>query len=108
MRVGNGFVVSIQMIQIRGLTYAQRPLFHQRMSDASAEIHLPKLLLEAEAAALLRRSCGHVKRLRLERKLTYFRRRPVTIDEKDLEIFVAGAKVRRVLRKKKLKTRPKT
>jgi hypothetical protein len=32
------------------------------------------------------------------------RRRPVTIDEKDLEIFVAQAKRRRVLRGQKLKT----
>jgi hypothetical protein len=74
------------------------------MSDAPAEIRLPKLLLEGEAAALLRRSCGHVKRLRLEGKLGYFRRRPVTIDEKDLEIYVADAKMRRVLRDKRLKT----
>jgi hypothetical protein len=75
------------------------------MLDARAEIHLPKLLLEAEAAALLRRSCKHVQRLRLERKLGYLRSRPVTIDEKDLEIYVAGAKRRRVLRTEKLKTR---
>src|SRR5258708_3077946 len=74
------------------------------MNDTPAKTSLPKLLLEAEAAALLRRSCGHVKRLRLERKLGYFRRRPVTIDEKDLEIFVASAKVRRVLREVKLRT----
>jgi hypothetical protein len=76
------------------------------MRDAATEIRLSKLLLEAEAAALLRRSCGHVKRLRLERKLGYLRRRPVTIDEKDLEIYVASAKRRRILRKQKLKTRP--
>ena len=74
------------------------------MTDAHAEIHLPKLLLEREAAALLRRSCGQVKRLRLERKLAYMRGRPVTIDEKDLEIYVAWAKRRRVLRDKKLTT----
>jgi hypothetical protein len=78
------------------------------MSYEPTKIRLPKLLLEAEAAALLRRSCSHVKRLRLERKLGYFRRRPVTIDEKDLKIYVARAKQRRVLRKEKLKTRPKT
>jgi hypothetical protein len=77
------------------------------MNDSSAEIRLPKLLLEAEAAALLRCSCSHVKLLRLERKLGYFRGRPVTIDEKDLEIYVAWAKQRRVLRKEKLKTRRK-
>jgi hypothetical protein len=71
------------------------------MSDTPAEIRLPKLLLQAEAAALLRRSCGHVTRLRLERKLGYLRCRPVTIDEKDLEIYVARAKVRRVLRTEK-------
>jgi hypothetical protein len=95
------------MIQIRGLTYATSSLFHRRMSDARAEIHLPKLLLEAEAAALLRRSCSHVKRLRLDRKLGYIPGRPVTIDEKDLEIYVAWAKQRRVLRKEKLKARRK-
>lgn len=75
------------------------------MSDARTEIRLSKLLLEAEAAALLRRSCGHVKRLRLERKLGYLRGRPVTIDEKDLEIYVAWAKQLRVLRKEKPKPR---
>jgi hypothetical protein len=74
------------------------------MRDTPTEIRLPKLLLEAEAAALLRRSCGHVKRLRLEGKLGYFRRRPVIISQDDLEIYVAWAKVRRVLRKEKLKT----
>jgi hypothetical protein len=73
------------------------------MSDARTEIRLPKLLLEAEAAALLRRSCSHVKRLRLERKLGYLRRRPVTISQEDLEIYVAWAKQRRVPRKEKLK-----
>ncbi|WP_079569276.1 hypothetical protein [Bradyrhizobium erythrophlei] len=77
------------------------------MSDAPANIRLPKLLLEAEAAALLRRSRGHVKRLRLERKLGYILGRPATIDEKDLEIYVAGAKQRRVLRKQELKARRK-
>jgi hypothetical protein len=92
------------MIQIRGLTYTGRSLFHLRMNDTPAEIRLSKLFLEAEAAALLRRSCSHVKRLRLERKLGYLRGRPVTIDEKDLEIYVASAKVRRVLRAVKLKT----
>jgi len=73
------------------------------MSDTPTEICLPKLWLQAEAAALLRRSCGHVTRLRLERKLGYFRRRPVTISQDDLEIFVARAKQRRVLRKESLK-----
>jgi hypothetical protein len=68
----------------------------------AAEFRLPKLLLEAEAAVLLRRSCGHVKRLRLEGKLGYLRRRPVLIDEKDLEAYIAHAKRRRVLRTKKL------
>ena len=75
------------------------------MTDTPAENRLSKLLLEAEAAVLLRRSCSHVKRLRLERKLGYLRGRPVTIDEKDLEIYVAWAKQRRVLRTQKLKTR---
>jgi hypothetical protein len=74
------------------------------MADAPTEIPFPELLLEAEAAALLRRSCGHVKRLRLERKLGYIPGRPVTIMQKDLEIYVAWAKQRRVLRKEKLKT----
>lgn len=77
------------------------------MSDTTAEIPLSKLLLEAEAAALLRRSCDHVKRLRLERKLGYIPGRPVTIMQKDLEIYVAWAKQRRVLRKEKLETRRK-
>jgi hypothetical protein len=75
------------------------------MSDMVTEIRLPKLLLEAEAAALLRRSCSHVTRLRLERKLGYLRRRPVTISQEDLEIYVARAKVRRVPRQEKLKIR---
>ncbi|MDB5535024.1 MAG: hypothetical protein JWO28_3339 [Hyphomicrobiales bacterium] len=74
------------------------------MTDTPSEIHLPKLLLESEAAKLLRRSCAHVKRLRLDRKLGYMRRRPVTIDEKDLEIYVARAKQRRVMREVKLTT----
>jgi hypothetical protein len=74
------------------------------MNDAPAEIRLPKLLLEAEAAALLRRSRGHVKRLRLERKLAYIPNRPVTIIEKDLEFYVARAKVRRVKARDKSKT----
>jgi hypothetical protein len=74
------------------------------MRDTPTEIRLPKLLLEAEAATLLRRSCGHVKRLRLERKLGYYRGRPVTISQDDLEIYVAWAKVRRVLREVKLRT----
>jgi hypothetical protein len=100
----NAEVVSIQMIQIHDLTDALRWRFDRGMSDTRTEIRLTKLLLEAEAAALLRRSCGHVKRLRLERKLGYIPGRPVTIDEKDLEIYVAWAKRRRVLRAKRLKT----
>jgi hypothetical protein len=76
--------------------------FHQLMTDAPAENHLSKLLLESEAATLLRRSPAHVKRLRLERKLGYYRRRPVTISQNDLEIFVAQAKQRRVLRAERL------
>jgi hypothetical protein len=74
------------------------------MNDTPAEIRLPKLLLEVEAAALLRRSRGHVTRLRLERKLGYIPGRPVTIMQKDLENYVASTKQRRVLRKEKLKT----
>ena len=104
MRVGNEFVVLIRRDTKPRLTYAPRSLFYQRMSDTPTEIRLPKLLLEAEAAALLRRSCSHVTRLRLERKLGYYRSRPVTISQEDLEIFVASKKVRRVLRKVKLKT----
>jgi hypothetical protein len=65
------------------------------MRDTPAEIHLPKLLLEAEAALLLRRSRGRVKRLRLERKLGYNRSRPVTISQEDLEIYVASSAVKR-------------
>jgi hypothetical protein len=75
------------------------------MNDAPTEIRLPKLLLEAEAAEKLRCSTGTVKRLRLGGKLGYIPGRPVTIEEKDLEIYVASAKRRRVLRKEKLKTR---
>jgi hypothetical protein len=104
MRVGNEFVALIRRDTKPRLTYAPRSLFHQRMSDTPTEICLPKLLLEAEAAALLRRSCSHVTRLRLERKLGYYRSRPITISQDDLEIFVARAKQRRVLRKEKLKT----
>lgn len=77
--------------------------FHQLMTDAPAENQLSKLLLESEAATLLRRSPAHVKRLRLERKLGYYRCRPVTTSQKDLEIFVAWAKQRRVLRDQKPK-----
>src|SRR5258708_27365652 len=67
------------------------------MNDTPAKTSLPKLLLEAEAAALLRRSPSHVKRLRLERKLGYFRvGRLVTLSVEDLEIYVASAKMRRV------------
>jgi hypothetical protein len=98
-------VVSCHLIQNRDLTDASCRSFHRRMSDLVIEIRLSKLLLEAEVAALLRRSCSHVKRLRLERKLGYLRSRPVTIDEKDLEIYVARAKQRRVLRTEALKTR---
>jgi hypothetical protein len=75
------------------------------MNDEPAQIRFPKLLLEAEAAALLRCSCSHVKWLRLERKLGYYRGRPVTISQEDLEIYVAGAKVRRVLREERLKSK---
>src|SRR5712672_274710 len=96
--------VSIRMIQIHRFDTASCALSHQRMTDTPAEIRLPKLLLEAEAAPLLRRSCGHVKRLRLGRKLEYIPGRPVRIMQKDLEIYVAWAKVRRVLREVKLRT----
>src|SRR5467141_2850487 len=74
------------------------------MCDTPAEIPFPKLWLQAEAAALLRRSSAQVKRLRLERKLGYIPGRPVTIMQQDLEIYVARAKVRRVLREVKLRT----
>jgi hypothetical protein len=66
------------------------------MNDTPAEIRLPRLWLEAEAAELLRRAPAQVKRLRLTGKLGYYRRRPVIISQEDLEIYVAGAKMRRV------------
>ncbi|MBR1124520.1 helix-turn-helix domain-containing protein [Bradyrhizobium lablabi] len=56
---------------------------------------LQKVLLESEAAELLRRAPSYIKRMRLERRLSYYKGRPVTISEKDLQIFVASAKVRR-------------
>jgi hypothetical protein len=93
------------MIQIRDLTDTTCRLFHRLMSGVAPEIRVSKLLLEAEVAALLRHSCKYVQRLRLERKLGYIRGRPVTIIEKDLEIYVAWAKRRRVLRKETPKTR---
>jgi len=96
--------VRLTSTNIARLTYGPLAQFHKVMTDTPAPNRLSKLLLEREAAMLLRRSCAHVKRLRLERKLGYMRRRPVTIDEKDLEIYVAWAKRRRVLRAVKLKT----
>ena len=108
MRVGNIFVVSIRRDTKQRFDSPSRGRSYQCMNEVTAKIRLPKLLLEAEAAVLLRRSRSHVTRLRLERKLGYYRGRPVTIDEKDLEIYVASAKQRRVLRKQGLKPRRKT
>jgi excisionase family DNA binding protein len=55
-----------------------------------------KLLLQSEAAALLRCSIVTISRLRLSRKLGYYTGRPVLISEADLELYVASAKVLRV------------
>jgi excisionase family DNA binding protein len=66
------------------------------MHDTPAEIRPPKLLLEAEAAQLLRCSTSTVKRLRLDRKLGYYPGRPVLIARDDIERYVASAKVLRV------------
>ncbi len=54
------------------------------------------LLLQSEAAALLRCSVATIARLRLTRKLGYYTGRPVLISEADLELYVASAKVLRV------------
>jgi hypothetical protein len=86
---------------------ATQRLFHRSMNDSQSEIPFPKLLREHQAARLLRRSPAVVQRLRLERKLGYIRGRPVTIMQKDLEIYVAWAKRRRVLRKGTLNARRK-
>jgi hypothetical protein len=101
----NAHAVLRHAIQNRDLTDSPVSDFICRMSDAATEIRLSKLLLEAEAALLLRRSRSHVKRLRLERKLGYYRRRPIVISQEQLEIYVARAKQRRVLRTERLKTR---
>jgi hypothetical protein len=74
--------------------------------------NLPKMLIHTEVETLLRRSRAHVTRLRLERKLAYYSGRPVTVDEKHLQAFVARAKRwrrRRIIEKEKLKTgRPRS
>ncbi|MET4153830.1 hypothetical protein [Bradyrhizobium sp. RT7b] len=54
------------------------------------------MLLERDAATLLRRSTATVKRLRLARKLGYYKRRPVLISRQQLEQFVATSKLIRV------------
>jgi hypothetical protein len=89
--------VSRCLIQNHDLTYAMHVRFHQQMKETPSEISSLNLLLEPEVAILLRCSPGKVKRLRLARKLTYFRGRPVLISENDLEKYVAGAKRRSVL-----------
>ncbi len=62
----------------------------------NSESNTPHLLLESEAADLLRCSVSSVKRLRLNRKLGYYTGRPVLISQADLELYVASAKVLRV------------
>jgi hypothetical protein len=66
------------------------------MNDAPDENYRPVLLHQEEVARRLRCNIKHVQRLRLQRKLGYIRGRPVTIIEKDVEIYVAWAKVRRI------------
>lgn len=70
--------------------------FDARMNDAPDENYRPILLRQDEVARRLRCSIAHVQQLRLKRKLGYIRGRPVTIIEKDVEIYVAWAKIRRV------------
>lgn len=61
---------------------------------------LPVMLREDEVAQRLRRSPGDVKRLRLSGKLGYYRGRPVTIGEDDVESYVTTARVFRRFRGK--------
>lgn len=53
-----------------------------------------KLLLESEAAEILRCSREKVKRLRLSGRLAYLPGRPVLIDEKDLIEFISQQKAK--------------
>lgn len=53
-----------------------------------------RLLTEAEAAKILRRSVGAVKRLRLSGMLAYVSGRPPMIDPADLEDCISRMKVR--------------
>jgi excisionase family DNA binding protein len=65
-----------------------------------------EMLLEREAAELLRCSTSMVKRLRLDRKLGYYQGRPVLISRADLEKYVASARCyESKCREKKLNTR---
>jgi hypothetical protein len=61
---------------------------------------LPVMLREDEVAQRLRRSPADVKRLRLSGKLGYYRGRPVTIGEDDVESYVTTARVFRRFRGK--------
>ncbi|MDP1731133.1 MAG: helix-turn-helix domain-containing protein [Devosia sp.] len=64
------------------------------MSDDEERSTKPRLLTEEEAAKILRRSTGAVKRLRLSGALAYIPGRPPMIDEADLEEYITRAKVR--------------
>lgn len=52
-----------------------------------------RLLTEEEAAKILRRSTGTIKRLRLSGALAYIPGRPPMIDEVDLEEYISRSKV---------------
>jgi hypothetical protein len=54
-----------------------------------------KLLLETEAAALLRCSRARLRRLRLSGLIDYYRTCPITISETDLADYIARAKINR-------------
>lgn len=53
-------------------------------------------MLQAEAAELLRCSIATVKRLRLTRRLGYYRGRPALISQADLELYIASIKIRHI------------
>jgi len=55
-----------------------------------------RLLLEAEAAEILRCSTSKVKRLRFAGKLAYIPGRPVLIDIEDLNCYIEGVKNRAI------------
>jgi len=62
-----------------------------RMETENSEA--ARLLTEEEAATILRRSIGAVKRLRLSGMLAYIPGRPPMIDSADLEDCIARMKV---------------